>query len=94
MFVRLVCTEKDINGEPKVRVAHGFEESHQIITDSSTGGKETFKIFLSIMISKNWICNSTDIKAAFLQGEIFRVVFFRPPKEIDCYGSWTSVFMD
>lgn len=79
MFVRLVCTKKDINGEPKVRVrlvAHGFEESHQIITDSSTGGKETFKIFLSIMASMNWICNSTDIKAAFLQGGNFQSCVF------------------
>ena len=66
-------------------LASGFEESHQIRTDSPTGGKEILRIFLSIMASKNWKCNSIDIKAAFLQGDNFeRDVFLRPPKEAVC----------
>ena len=66
-------------------LASGFEESHQIRTDSPAGGKEILRIFLSIMASKNWKCNSIDIKAAFLQGDNFeRDVFLRPPKEAVC----------
>lgn len=88
LSVRWVCTEKKVNGVQQVRarlVARGFEESHQIRTDSPTGGKEVLRIFLSLMASKNWKCNSIDIKAAFLQGDNFeREVCLRPPKEADC----------
>ena len=65
-------------------VARGCEESHHDRTDSPTGGKEILRLFLSIMASKNWKCNSIDIKAAFLQGENFqRDVYLRPPPEAE-----------
>ncbi|KAK4311282.1 hypothetical protein Pmani_017216 [Petrolisthes manimaculis] len=87
MSVRWVCTEKDVDGETKVKarlVARGFEESHHDRTDSPTGGKEILRVFLSILACKNWKCNSIDIKAAFLQGENFqRDVYLKPPPEAE-----------
>ena len=85
--VRWVCTEKLVNGETKVKarlVARGFEDPDQVRSDSPTGDKAVLRIFLSIIASKKWKCNSIDIKAAFLQGEDFqREVFLKPPKEAE-----------
>ena len=69
-------------------VAKGFEEDRSSIqTDSPTCGKESIRVVLAIAASKKWICNSIDIKAAFLQGaHIERDVFLRPPPEAKSKG--------
>ena len=71
--VRWVCTEKETeSGENIIKarlVARGFEECNKIRADSPTVSKEVLRIFLAIMASNKWKCNSIDVKAAFLQGE-------------------------
>lgn len=87
--VRWVCTEKalpDGNNQVKARlVARGFEEHNcDVQTDSPTAGKETLRIFLSVLAMFSWICHSIDVKAAFLQGANFdRDLYLKPPKEAE-----------
>ena len=84
---RWVLTEKIIDGKNGVKarlVARGFEEENlkNLRTDSPTCGKESLRILISIIVSKEWQINSLDIKAAFLQGkEIKRTLFLKPPIE-------------
>jgi hypothetical protein len=83
---RWVMTLKD--GKPRARlVARGFEESEIVQSDSPTVGKSSVRIFLSIVASKHWIVQTTDVKSAFLQGkELDRTVFIVPPIEADARG--------
>ena len=79
---RWVLTLK--NGKPKARlVVRGFEEdSREIVSDSPTVGKTTLRLFLTIVASLGWKVKTTDVKSAFLQGNIMeRVVFVKPPRE-------------
>ena len=53
---RWVCTRKTVNGEtfPKARfVVKGFQEESSIPADSTTASKESNRLILSIMASKN-----------------------------------------
>lgn len=86
--VRWVCNEKHLQDGScmaKARlVARGFEESKpdNFKSDSPTVGKETLRIFLAILATNSWRCNSIDVKAAFLQGADFeREVYLKPPRE-------------
>ena len=85
--VRWVCTEKEKEGEKKMKarlVARGYEDKEKVQSDSPTGNKDTLKLFFAIISSKGWDCESIDIKAAFLQGKDFhREVYLIPPKESD-----------
>ena len=87
---RWVYTEKVKEGklERKARlVCRGFEEQSEIQKDSPTCNKDSLRIGISIMSSKNWDMNSLDIKAAFFQGkELTRDVFMKPPKEAKSSG--------
>ena len=90
--VRWVCTEKfDENGNSKVKarlVARGFEECNNARADSPTASKEVLRLFLALMASYKWKCNSIDVKAAFLQSEKFqRQVYLKPPREASCSGN-------
>ena len=91
VFVRWVITEKVKSGTPisKARlVARGFEENwnEEARRDSPTCTKDSFRLCLSIIATYKWVCNSLDIKSAFLQGKtIEREVYLRPPKEFN-YG--------
>ena len=80
---RWVCTRKTVNGQiiRKARyVIKGFQEDASIPSDSPTGSKESLRIMLSTVASKQWIINSIDIRSAFLQGKpIERDVFIVPP---------------
>ena len=87
--VRWVPSEKiSPTGETKLKqrlVIRGYEEKEHIQADSPTVSKEVLRIFFSVIASKDWCCNSMDIKAAFLQGrEITRNVYVKPPLEAKC----------
>ena len=88
--VRWVCNEKfseDGSSRVKARlVARGFEENveNDFRADSPTASKDVLRIFLSMLATNSWQCNSIDVKAAFLQGSnIDRDVYLKPPKEAD-----------
>ena len=73
------------NVDPIIRarlVARGFEETANIRKDSPTCSKNAFRCFLSISAAKKWAIESTDIKSAFLQGELLdRDIYVEPPPE-------------
>ena len=84
--VRWVYKEKvDESGSMKKArlVARGYEElNDNILTDSPTCNKDSLRVVISIIASKEWAVNSLDIKAAFLQGkELDREIYLKPPKE-------------
>ena len=66
---RWVPSEKiSPTGETKLKerlVIKGYEEKEHIQADSPTVSKEVLRIFFSVIASKDWSCNSMDIKAAF-----------------------------
>ena len=70
---------------PKVKarlVARGFEEDLASAVDSPTISKPCVRMLLAIAASNQWVIRSTDIKSAFLQGQVLiRDVFLKPPKE-------------
>ncbi|CAG2191491.1 unnamed protein product [Mytilus edulis] len=86
MSTRWVITEKEMNGERKVKarlVVRGFEEKYEVKSDLPTVHKESLRLFLSIASTSEFDIHSIDIKAAFLQGkEIDRIIFVKPPKEL------------
>lgn len=88
-----VCTEK-LKGESLVckarLVARGFEEdSSELIKKSPTCTKDSFRLALSIIVSKGWKLQAIDIKSAFLQGEpLSRQVLLKPPKEAKTDKVW------
>ena len=90
MTVKWVFSEKQENEKvtKKARlVARGYEELFDEQTDSPTCNKETLRIVLSIIASKNWSLNALDIKAAFLQGKsLDRDIFLKPPREANSSG--------
>ena len=92
--VRWVVSEKeDPEGGPaimKARLcARGFEESQEFRTDSPTCKRESVRIVLSAIASKQWNLKSIDIKRAFLQGNaIDRDVLIRPPDEAETDKLW------
>ena len=88
---RWVYTEKNILGEivKKARlVCRGFEEQNEgIRTDSPTCSKDSLRVALAIISSKEWDVNSLDIKSAFLQGkDLEREIYVKPPKEANAEG--------
>ena len=55
--------------------------------DSPTAGRDSFRVFLAIGAAHDWKVESTDIKAAFLQGvSLEREVYIEPPKEVKTKG--------
>ena len=88
---RWVLTEKNENNKRQIKarlVAKGYEEDLRKVVDSPTCTKEAFRMTLAIIATKNWKCNSIDIKAAFLQGKsINRDVYLKPPKEFRVHGT-------
>lgn len=68
-------------------VARGYEEILETQTDSPTCSKESSRVAIAVISSRQWEINSIDIKAAFLQGkELDREIFLKPPKEGKCPG--------
>ena len=79
-----IIKSKHGNRRVKARlVARGFEEnSQEILKDSPTCSKESLRLILTFLATNNWLCNSIDIKSAFLQGKsIDRIVYLSPPRE-------------
>ena len=64
-------------------VVHGFEEEwFTEPRDSPICNEDSLRKAYMVMTAFGWICNSIDIRAAFLQGDkIYRDVFVLPPKE-------------
>lgn len=83
--LRWVISTKIEKGQAKTKgrlVARGFQEDIDIFKDSPTCSKEGLRIGLHVIASNNWIINSIDIKAAFLQSRpIERDVYVKPPPE-------------
>ena len=78
---RWVIVEKGIKIKARL-VARGFEESLVEAVDSPTIGKDCVRLVLALASAFNWTIKSTDIKSAFLQGQLIsRDVFLKPPKE-------------
>ena len=72
--VRWVITNKVIDNQQVTKarlVARGFEETRQFRTDSPTCQRENLRVVLAVISSKKWQCQSIDIKAAFLQRQVY-----------------------
>ena len=90
---RWIMTTKEIDGNCTVKarlVARGFEDIHnQGKNDSPTCTKDSLRITLTIMASKQWMCMSLDVKTAFLQSfQLEREIFLVPPKEANTDKLW------
>ena len=88
---RWVYKEKITNNGPlkKARfVARGYEEvDFNNQSDSPTCNKDSLRVVISIIASKEWTINSLDVKAAFLQGkQLDREVYLIPPPEAKVSG--------
>ena len=63
-------------------VARGFQEEQDLVIESPTAHKSTFRIAVSIAAMKSWKIKTTHIKSAFLQDQnIKQYLFLVPPKE-------------
>ena len=83
-----VLTQKPDRKKARL-VVRGFEDPdlHNVIKDSPTCSKDTFRIVVSLCASKAWKCNSMDIRTAFLQGKpLTRDVYVMPPPEVGLSG--------
>ena len=47
----------------------GFKGDSSVIQTQLSCTKESLRLYLTIMASNRWTCNSVDIKSAFLQGK-------------------------
>ena len=66
-------------------MARGFEEDNQNLDEESpTCSKDSFRVINAIVAQKQWKLNTTDIKTAFLQRE----VYLYPPKEANTNRMW------
>ena len=87
LSVRWTFTEKFVDGKKvfKARlVARGFKETEPIQADPPTCSKEAIRLTSTLLVSRRWVCNSIDVKAAFLQGkEIDWDIFIEPPPECE-----------
>ena len=90
--VRWVITRKIVNGEniTKARLcARGFEEIQDFPKDSPCCSRIGIRTLFTLIASNEWKIKSIDVKTAFLQGkEIERVIYLRPPKEVDTNNVW------
>ena len=65
-------------------VDRGFEESEPMQVDSPTCSEEAIQLTYTLHVPKGWLCNSVDVKAAFLQGkEIDWDIFIKPPPKCE-----------
>ena len=81
-----VLTEKGKDVRARL-TARGFQEDGDFPTDSPTVQKHSLKILLALAATNKWTIGTTDITAAFLQGDqMDRDVFVRPPREADMPG--------
>ena len=80
-----VITEKMMGETKGVKarlVAHGNLESSPVRSDSPTIGKSTLRLQFSVAAQFGWKIETSDVKAAFLQGSnLPRQVFVIPPAE-------------
>ena len=80
MLVEKVIDRKlDVKARLCVR---GDQEQGEFRTDSPTVHKSSINIFFMLAAKNRWEIQTSDIKCAFLQGEIIdREVYVKPPKE-------------
>jgi hypothetical protein len=91
-----VITEKmfgQVKGVKARLVARGNEEEQTVRTDSPTVGKSTLRLQFAIAAQYGWKVESSDVTAAFLQGEnLTRDIFVVPPPEVQEEGKlWKLV---
>ena len=64
----------------QARLARGFGQTDLNHIDSPVCSKKCLLLLLTALVSKGRICNSIDVKAAFLQSKALeRVAFIKPP---------------
>ena len=89
---RWVITAKDKHDGQKQKtkarlVAHGFQESLKLQSDSLTVSKESFNILMAVAANSSFKMVSVDIRASFLQSRTLdRDVFMQPPPDIRKQG--------
>ncbi|CAL4058623.1 unnamed protein product, partial [Meganyctiphanes norvegica] len=71
--VRWIVTEKTKDNGLVIKarlVARGFEEdTTSLRKDSPTCSKESVRLLVAFASSKQWACNTVDVKSAYLQGD-------------------------
>ena len=79
-----VLTEKE--GAIRARLtARGFEEERNVRSDSPTVQSASMRFLLAMAATRHWDICTTDIKSAFLQGQVLdRDVYIKPPREANC----------
>ena len=87
-----VLTEKEGNIRARL-TARGFEEESNVRSDSPTVESASMRFLLTITALKKWELRTTDIKSAFLQGQVLdREVFIKPPREANCPGKLWKLY--
>ena len=87
IYTRWVYTNKESNGKQTIKarlVVKGFQDkdAKNIRKDSPICSKESLQVILGIMTSHGWICNSMDIKTAFLLSkQLDQPIYLLPLKE-------------
>ena len=80
-----MLVEKVIDGKLDVKArlcVRGDQEQGEFRTDSPTVHKSSINIFFMLAAKNRWEIQTSDIKCAFLQGELIdREVYVKPPKE-------------
>ena len=70
-------------------VIRGFEEDEKGPVDLPTASKSSMRIFFVVCANNNWLCETMDIKAAFLQGkEIERDIYVKSLAEAKKEDIW------
>ena len=87
-----VLTEKE--GQIRARLtARGFEEEANVRSDSPTVKTKCMRFLLTMAATNKWELRSTDIKSAFLQGQVLnRDVYVKPPREANCPGKLWKLY--
>ena len=78
---RWVQTEKPDRKKARL-VVRGFEDPNldQVVKDSPTCAKGTLRVVIWFCSYMQWMCNTMDMRTAFLQGsDLRRDVFIKPP---------------
>ena len=87
-----VLTEKGTEIRARL-TARGFMEDDEVPKDSPTMHKSSLRIVLAIAAAKGWTIETSDIRSAFLQGNLLdRDVYVKPPKEAGLTGKLWKLY--
>ena len=80
-----IVVKKETDGKEGIKarwVAREFQEEREIKADSPTVSKLGIRVLFAIAASKEWPLEVTDVKSAFLQGDVLdRELYMEPPAE-------------